>query len=175
MTTDLDTYRQRLLVELRRRGVPGDRVGEAIAEVESHVAESGEDPVTAFGEPDAYAERLSESLHLPAGRAGRAGPGGRTGLANAVVAAVSFAAAGLIGGALAGDGPVAPRAAAGITGLAALAGLVAWLARYQRRAQNRVIDPRTGTDLRFPAPRAALLTFAGAMAALLVIMLITHL
>jgi hypothetical protein len=169
MTTDLDTYRQRLLIELRRRGVPGDRIGEAIAEVESHVAESGEDPVTAFGEPDAYAERLSGSLRLPDRSGARWAR-----WANAVVAAGSFAAAGMVTTAIVGDGAVAERVATAVAGLVVMAGVLAWAIWYQRRATNRIVDPRTCTDMRFPLPRAALVTFAGAMVALLVIMLIVR-
>lgn len=43
------------VVELRLRDVPGDRIGDALAEVESHCAESGEGAVEAFGDPVAYA------------------------------------------------------------------------------------------------------------------------
>lgn len=62
MSTDLETYRARLLLALRMRDVPGVRIGEALAEVDSHVAETGEDPRDAFGDPVAYADRLAGSL-----------------------------------------------------------------------------------------------------------------
>jgi hypothetical protein len=38
MSTNLDDYRQQLLFALRMRNIPGERIGEAIAEVESHIA-----------------------------------------------------------------------------------------------------------------------------------------
>lgn len=57
MTSEKYTYD--LLVALRLREVPGDRIGEVIAEVESHVAETGEDPREAFGTPKEYAKTIS--------------------------------------------------------------------------------------------------------------------
>jgi hypothetical protein len=58
------------------------------------------------------------------------------------------------------------------TGLVAFGAMITWLVRHQRRAQTRVIDPRTGTDLRFPAPRWAVMTFAGCMAAMVILMVL---
>ncbi|MHA7134024.1 hypothetical protein [Oerskovia turbata] len=55
------------VVELRLLDVPGDTLGAALAEVESHCAESGESAAEAFGDPVAYAH----SLDLPARPAGR--------------------------------------------------------------------------------------------------------
>lgn len=48
-------YRQSLILALRLKDAPGDRIGEIVAEVESHVADTGEDPAEAFGSPRAYA------------------------------------------------------------------------------------------------------------------------
>lgn len=47
----LDELRERLF----SRGAPPDQAQEIVAEVESHLAVSGEDPVDAFGLPDRYA------------------------------------------------------------------------------------------------------------------------
>ncbi|MGY2127907.1 hypothetical protein [Blastococcus sp. SYSU DS0617] len=47
-----------LLLELRLRGVAGDRIGAVVAEVDSHCAESGEQAADAFGDPVAYARSL---------------------------------------------------------------------------------------------------------------------
>jgi hypothetical protein len=52
-------------------------------------------------------------------------------------------------------------------GLVLLTGLVIWVVR--RRPTDRIVDPRTGTDLRVPAPRWALVVFAVSMVALVVI------
>lgn len=56
-------WTEAVLLELRMRNVPGDTIGAALAEVDSHCAESGEPAAEAFGEPVAYAR----SLDLPTG------------------------------------------------------------------------------------------------------------
>ncbi|WP_432485359.1 hypothetical protein [Kineococcus esterisolvens] len=48
-----------LLLALRLRDVPGERIGAVLAEVRAHLADSGEDPVEAFGEPAPYADALT--------------------------------------------------------------------------------------------------------------------
>lgn len=58
------------VVELRMRDIDGARIGDALEQVRSHCAESGQDVRGAFGDPVAYAR----SLDLPAAsRAGLAG------------------------------------------------------------------------------------------------------
>ncbi len=59
MTTDTATYRRDLILALRTRNVAPDRIGEIVAEVQSHVADTGEDPLTAFGPPREYATRIA--------------------------------------------------------------------------------------------------------------------
>ena len=59
MTTETSTYRRDLVLALRMRHVPGDRIGEIVAEVESHVADTGEDPLEAFGPPKEYAASIA--------------------------------------------------------------------------------------------------------------------
>lgn len=49
------------VLEQRLRGVPGDRIGDALALVESHVAESGEGAQEAFGDPADYAREATPS------------------------------------------------------------------------------------------------------------------
>ncbi|PFG37244.1 hypothetical protein ATL41_1998 [Flavimobilis soli] len=49
------------VVRLRLRDVPGDRIGDALAEVDAHCADSGETALEAFGDPTGYAD----SLDLP--------------------------------------------------------------------------------------------------------------
>ncbi len=51
------------LLQLRLADVPGRHIGDALAEVASHCAESGESAAEAFGDPVEYAR----SLDLPAG------------------------------------------------------------------------------------------------------------
>lgn len=51
--TSLKDYTEALTTQLRLRRVPGKVIGQVIAEVESHVRETGEDPVEVFGQPGA--------------------------------------------------------------------------------------------------------------------------
>jgi hypothetical protein len=51
----IDKWRESLLVELRLRDIPGPRIGEIMAEVDTHCADSGESPQDAFGDPATYA------------------------------------------------------------------------------------------------------------------------
>ncbi|MGY1847140.1 hypothetical protein [Blastococcus sp. SYSU DS1021] len=46
------------VLELRLRDVPGPVIGERLAEVERHCAESGETPAEAFGDPTSYARQI---------------------------------------------------------------------------------------------------------------------
>jgi hypothetical protein len=50
-------------VELRLLGVQGSRIGDALSEVESHCAESGESGQQAFGDPEEYARGLQLPAH----------------------------------------------------------------------------------------------------------------
>lgn len=90
MITDIEKYRRELLTALRLRDVDPDRIGEVIAEVDSHVAETGEDPRDAFGAPADYARVVSDgrSRLTPAERrsrnAGHAFAGGAVGAVSAI-------------------------------------------------------------------------------------------
>lgn len=55
------TWSQTFVVELRLRGVGGPRIGAALAEVDSHCADSGQPAIEVFGDATAYAQ----SLELP--------------------------------------------------------------------------------------------------------------
>lgn len=57
-----ERWAEAFVVELRLLDVPGAALGAALAEVDSHCAESGEPAAEAFGDPVAYAR----SLDLPA-------------------------------------------------------------------------------------------------------------
>lgn len=54
-------WRDDFIVELRLLGVAGDRIGDALVTVDSHVAESGESASDAFGDPVAYAREIARS------------------------------------------------------------------------------------------------------------------
>ncbi|GHO48174.1 HAAS signaling domain-containing protein [Ktedonospora formicarum] len=51
-----DAYIEELSACLQRYGLESKQISEIVAEVESHIAESGESPLEAFGPPEAYAE-----------------------------------------------------------------------------------------------------------------------
>jgi len=51
-------WAEAMLLELRGRGIAGPRIGAALAEVDSHCAESGQTAEESFGDPAAYARRL---------------------------------------------------------------------------------------------------------------------
>jgi len=55
-----DTWCGDFVLELRLRDVPGPVIGERLAEVEGHCAETGESPSEAFGEPTDYAARIEQ-------------------------------------------------------------------------------------------------------------------
>lgn len=52
-------WRDELILELRLLDVPGDRIGDALVTVESHVVESGESAQEAFGDARTYARELA--------------------------------------------------------------------------------------------------------------------
>lgn len=58
-------WRDAFAVQLRLRNVPGARIGEALAEVDTHCADAGQSPQEAFGDPQAYAESLAAGLGSP--------------------------------------------------------------------------------------------------------------
>jgi hypothetical protein len=68
----MDEWRDGFLTQARLLEVPGPAIGEALAEVETHCADSGERPDQAFGAPDAYARALARGLRTPTRSARRA-------------------------------------------------------------------------------------------------------
>ena len=56
--TDDGGYLEQLGRALRRRGLEPSRTAEVVGEVADHLAESGERPVDAFGDPEQYAATL---------------------------------------------------------------------------------------------------------------------
>lgn len=69
--TSLKDYTRALTVQLRLRlrDVPGRAIGQIVAEVESHVRETGEDPIEAFGQPGSYSAQFG-GRPRPVGRGG---------------------------------------------------------------------------------------------------------
>ena len=56
------------ILELRLRDVRGDAIGDAAASVRELVADSGQDPLSAFGPPREYAAGLERPMVSQAGR-----------------------------------------------------------------------------------------------------------
>ncbi|QUH04952.1 hypothetical protein HUO13_32955 [Saccharopolyspora erythraea] len=67
MTLD-KKYRDELMLALRLHDISGRRVGEVLAEVETHVAETGENPAEAFGSPREYAAQVAAQLDRSTGK-----------------------------------------------------------------------------------------------------------
>ena len=59
--TDDGTYLTELERALRRRGLDESRTAEVVAETSNHLAESGDRPLDAFGEPELYAAALVDA------------------------------------------------------------------------------------------------------------------
>lgn len=55
----VEKYTAELVKELREQDVAGRVIGDAVAQVESHVAEEGEDPTDVFGTPREFAKQLA--------------------------------------------------------------------------------------------------------------------
>lgn len=157
MRTDAETYRQELLLALRLRDLPGPHIAEALAELDSHLAETGEDPRQAFGPPREYAAQVAGA------RGGSGRPGLRGVLAAVRPAEVVIALLALAGGWLLADGVFAAGAdrdssiglvggASCALGVALLLATSALVRRTSRERDDRVRHPVTGADLAGRAP-----------------------
>lgn len=56
-----DEWLDEFVVQARLYDVPGPRIGDALAEIDAHCAESGQSPEDAFGDPRSYAQTLAQS------------------------------------------------------------------------------------------------------------------
>jgi hypothetical protein len=97
-------YRDELILALRLRDISGERVGDVIAEVEAHVAETGEDPRVAFGPPKEYAAKVAEQLDTRTGKPSKL----RTVVGTITVGVLSFVGASMLLSALQADGALVP-------------------------------------------------------------------
>ena len=59
-----DQYAAELIEILQLRDVPEEAIAQIVREVESHTAESGEDPVSEFGTPSDYANNFAPRSRL---------------------------------------------------------------------------------------------------------------
>jgi len=156
MTKQVQTYTDELLFALRMRDLPGSQIAEALAEVNSHVADTGEDPRETFGPPRAYAREVAEAL----GDSGEPLPFWRGVLTWSTAAYGLGGAAGawlLLDGVLAlasgrpgalGLPPLVPL----LLGLAVLIMMALGLGHLARHKDVPVLDPLTGQDMTPPQP-----------------------
>lgn len=150
---DVERYVDNLIFALRMRNVPGERIGEIVAELEAHIAESGEDPADAFGKPREYARTWAREA------------GHRSSWPERIRSVLGVVAAGL-GGALLGVGGVRTSIGETVWGyhaiVAVLVGLVLFaVPAFSLPKSDRVIDPRTGREperIRRAGRRAMLVT-----------------
>ncbi len=156
MSTTKHTYADELLYALRMRDVPGRRIAEALAEVDSHVAETGEDPHEAFGPPRQYAAEVAAALGHPGKPLPRAVAGGAMtyGVGSTVAAWL------LLDGAVAlGSGEPGllglPGVALVLLGLVAGAVLAVGMWRLAHDDDVEVTDPRDGAEMTPALPRWA--------------------
>lgn len=63
----VNPWREEFVLALRVRDVSGPRIGDALAEVDTHCAETGQHPEASFGDPESYAAELAASLPAGAG------------------------------------------------------------------------------------------------------------
>ena len=141
-----------LVLALRLRDVPGPRIGEVLAEMQSHVAETGEDPRSAFGTPRQYAAEVAGALGMP--RAGLRTAFRSVRRSDLVIALVCGLSSSLLAHGLwslgAGELSVLGLPAWAATLIGAL-GLGACALRFVASARHpsddAVIDPRTGADM----------------------------
>ncbi len=141
----LDPWRTDFVLHLRLRDLGGGRIGDALAVVDAHCADSGEDPLQAFGDPEAYAAVVAEQTR-PEDRAA-AMPAWRAGLLGlAVMLGISLLLSGVAG--LRGAGPALltagslAAAALGATSIAVLVRLapVLLVPRRGRRDARHVLS-----------------------------------
>ena len=177
MTTSVESYRNDLLLALRLRDVPGPRIAEVLAEVESHVGDTAEDPRETFGEPEEYAEQVAAAIGL-AGRGGvrgwliaLEGPAGLVGLLS--LAGGLLLPTGLFHLGAGTDGPAGlPAAVPVVLGALLWLGVGLALRSQLTGTADRVLDPRTGADMAPAVPRWAGAVTVGALLVPLVLSLV---
>ncbi|WP_448614983.1 hypothetical protein [Modestobacter sp. URMC 112] len=152
LTSTDQTWCEDLLLALRARDVPGAPIGEVLAEVQSHLAETGEDPREAFGTPKEYADRVAGALGItPVGVWGHLRRTERGDLFLAVVFGLSSY---LLADALwsLGAGEEATLGlptwvAVPVAVLLLAAGVTRLVSKVRRDPGDPVVDPRTGRDM----------------------------
>ncbi len=158
-----DEYTTKLIYLLRMKNMPGSQIGEIIAEIEAHVAESGESAQDAFGDPAEYADARVGGRRFP-GRWGRIGA-----LPGILVAAV--------GGFCLATGFSAGLSHENVWGVngwwVAVIGALLWFGVFCVIPIDAIVDPRRG-GTRFGRLSVMLFT-AGTAAVVLGLITVVHL
>ena len=160
MKTDTDKYRSELLTALRLRDVQPDRIGEVLAEVDSHIADTGEDPRDVFGTPREYARQFpSRDVDVPSSvRRNRDAARALLGAAVGLLSSLGVMAL------VRGDDHALGLPSWLVVTVGAI-GACALIVSVSRRS-GRVTDPRTGATAE-PHARWFIATLAGAYLALI--------
>jgi hypothetical protein len=162
-----------LLLALRLRDVPGARIGEVLAEVQSHVAETGEDPRSAFGPPREYADEVAGALGVRPSRGWLHVVGSSDLLVTLVMGVGGFLLADGLWSLGAGDTSVfglSAWATAAVGTLLLGSCILSLLATGRQEPDDTVVDPRTGADMvSFGRGRLALLVAAPVVALILML------
>ncbi|WP_129664595.1 HAAS signaling domain-containing protein [Phytoactinopolyspora endophytica] len=157
--SQVEKYVDSLIFALRMRNVPGEEIGQIVAEVEAHVAESGEAPAEAFGKPREYARTWARNT------------GHRQGRSDLIRSILGIVAAGA-GGSLLGVSVIRTATDKSVWGLhpllTVLAGVIVMAgAAFALPKADRVIDPRTGLEperINRSGRRAMIITGAAVLA-----------
>jgi hypothetical protein len=131
---DVEKYTADLLLALRVRETPGDRIGEVLAEVESHVADTGEDPYEAFGSPRQYARTVAPA-RTSAVRRGMFGQAALGAVAGWLLASGTFSLV------------VGDHTLYGLLVLALGVAAAVAMVLFVRRRSTTIVDPRSGRQL----------------------------
>lgn len=131
------SWRDKAILELRTKNVPGHEIGDILSEVEIHVQETGESPDDAFGDPVVYARERAASIEVA--------PKDASGM-------IASATGGAIGGLI-----LAHSAWQLGAGEPVLGGIPAWMGLllgiavlafvFRRIEPDLITDPRTGRPM----------------------------
>lgn len=144
------SYRDTLITDLRFRGVDSATVGQTIADMDAHLADSGESPEEAYGTAEEYAKEIAEATTADTDR--------RDGLMRFLPLVVPMLGGALLGGSAvrlgSGDSILfgIPAIAGVIVGLALM---ILWMGPILR---SNVHDPRTGRIIGYSTRERALST-----------------
>lgn len=131
-------WRDKLIFELRMKDVPGSAIGDILSEVASHVAETGEAPEEAFGDPVAYGRVRAQTVARPQH------PYMGLGLKETVMYVASAVGGLMSAGSAWALGAGDPRWGPFPTWLAIVVGLVLLLVPLKIIGSDQVTDPKTG-------------------------------